>query len=251
MQDNVGDQRDVASAGHRARRGWQRGGTLLGFLLGLIVGLGIAVITAMMVNQASIPFINTTVKAPEKPPVSANTEAAAGRADPAALPDPNRTSNALKPRPQPGTPPATRNEVATVDAPDATTGTAPGAPIPPPLPPPSVIGQTPGRGASSSLIEPSGDEAGTPAASSAPATPSGGGTNYLLQAGAFRSPTEAEGMRGKLLMMGYDAQITQAEVNGQGVYRVRIGPYAGLDAMTRARTRLADNGVEATVVRAR
>jgi cell division protein FtsN len=32
---------------------------------------------------------------------------------------------------------------------------------------------------------------------------------------------------------------------------VRVGPYEGLDAMNRARARLAENGVEATVLRQR
>jgi cell division protein FtsN len=40
-----------------------------------------------------------------------------------------------------------------------------------------------------------------------------------------------------------------AEVNGVTFYRVRVGPFGQLDDMNRARTRLAENGVEASVVR--
>jgi cell division protein FtsN len=77
------------------------------------------------------------------------------------------------------------------------------------------------------------------------------GATYLLQAGAFRGPEDADAMKLRLALMGLEAQIVTAEVSGTTLYRVRVGPYAGLDAMTRARTRLAENGVEATVLRQR
>ena len=74
---------------------------------------------------------------------------------------------------------------------------------------------------------------------------------YLLQAGAFRSSSEAESMKAKLALIGFEARVLTADVNGQTMYRVRIGPYAQLDAMNRARARLAENGIEASVVRQR
>jgi cell division protein FtsN len=77
------------------------------------------------------------------------------------------------------------------------------------------------------------------------------GATYLLQAGAFRGPEDADAMKLRLALMGLEAQIVTAEVSGTTLYRVRVGPYAGLDAMTKARTRLAENGVEATVLRQR
>ena len=58
-------------------------------------------------------------------------------------------------------------------------------------------------------------------------------------------------MKLRLALMGLEAQVVTAEISGATLYRVRVGPYAGLDAMTRARTRLAENGVEATVLRQR
>ncbi len=77
------------------------------------------------------------------------------------------------------------------------------------------------------------------------------GATYLLQAGAFREIEDADAMKLRLALMGLEAQVVTAEVSGTTLYRVRVGPYAGLDAMTRARTRLAENGVEATVLRQR
>ena len=75
--------------------------------------------------------------------------------------------------------------------------------------------------------------------------------SYLLQAGAFRASSDAEAMKAKLALIGFEARILTADVNGQAMYRVRIGPYAQLDAMNRARARLAENGIEASVVRQR
>jgi len=75
--------------------------------------------------------------------------------------------------------------------------------------------------------------------------------SYLLQAGAFRSSSDAEAMKAKLALIGFEARVLTADVNGQTMYRVRIGPYAQLDTMNKARARLAENGIEASVVRQR
>jgi len=91
-----------------------------------------------------------------------------------------------------------------------------------------------------------------PTAPSVPAPEAGDDrASYLLQAGAFRSSSEAEAMKAKLALIGFEAKVLTAEVNGHTMYRVRIGPYAALDTMNRARARLAENGIEASVVRQR
>lgn len=76
-----------------------------------------------------------------------------------------------------------------------------------------------------------------------------GGQQYLLQAGAFRSSPEAENMKVRLALIGFEAQVSDVRVDGRTLYRVRIGPYAQPDAMNRARARLAENGIEVSVVR--
>lgn len=104
--------------------------------------------------------------------------------------------------------------------------------------------------------------AAAPSVASAPssavvAAPSGGVADaqgeaiYLLQAGAFRSSSEAENMKVRLALIGFEARVLDARVNGQTLYRVRVGPYAQLDSMNRARARLAESGIEASVVRQR
>jgi cell division protein FtsN len=109
--------------------------------------------------------------------------------------------------------------------------------------------------------------AGTPAPAAAPdrappasagAAPAGDGAEpaaerslYVLQAGAFRLADDADNMKAKLALIGLEARVQPAEVNGQRIFRVRIGPYVNLDDLNRARARLEENGIESSVVRQR
>ena len=77
------------------------------------------------------------------------------------------------------------------------------------------------------------------------------GEGYVLQAGAFRTVEDAEAMRGRLALLGFEARVIGSEVNGFAVQRVRIGPFARMDEMNRARTKLTESGVEVSVVRVR
>src|SRR5690606_14083246 len=88
-------------------------------------------------------------------------------------------------------------------------------------------------------------------ASRAPAGTAEAASSYVLQAGAFRDQDDAEGMRAKLALIGYEARVVEAEVDGGPMYRVRVGPYADLATMNDVRARLAQVGIEASVVRRR
>ncbi|MCU0764993.1 MAG: SPOR domain-containing protein [Burkholderiaceae bacterium] len=77
------------------------------------------------------------------------------------------------------------------------------------------------------------------------------GSRFLLQAGAFKSSEDADGMRAQLAMLGLDARIFPIEQGGQTLYRVRLGPYGQLDDVNRVRKLLADNSIEAQIVRIR
>jgi len=182
-----------------------RGSTLLGFMIGLIAGLSIAVVVAIFVTRAPVPFVNKANRAPERV-IEPKSQAEA--------PDPNAPLySKARPAQEPAAP-----------AP----GGAPAVAVAPPtVPPPAAPSQPP-----------------------ADARPDDRASD-LLQAGAFRSSSDAEAMKVKLALIGFEARILSADVNGQAMYRVRIGPYAQLDAMNRARARLAENGIEASVVRQR
>lgn len=70
----------------------------------------------------------------------------------------------------------------------------------------------------------------------------------MLQAGAFSNADDAESMRGKLALLGFDSRVSPGERDGATFFRVRLGPYAHIEDLNRARQRLIENGVEATLV---
>jgi cell division septation protein DedD len=60
---------------------------------------------------------------------------------------------------------------------------------------------------------------------------------FTLQLSSFQDRTEAEAFLDTVKAQGYQAQITQAEVEGKGTfYRVRMGSYRSLDAATSAKS---------------
>lgn len=97
----------------------------------------------------------------------------------------------------------------------------------------------------------------TPAAATASAPPTKDelpvteGTRFLLQAGAFKTPDDADGMRARLALIGLDARVYPVESGGQQMFRVRLGPYGQLDDVNRVRRLLAENGIDAQIVRLR
>lgn len=69
-----------------------------------------------------------------------------------------------------------------------------------------------------------------------------------LQAGAFSNADDAESMRGKLALLGFESKVVVGERDGAKLFRVRLGPYARIQDLNAARQRLVENGVEATLV---
>ncbi len=69
-----------------------------------------------------------------------------------------------------------------------------------------------------------------------------------LQAGAFSNADDAESMRGRLALLGFDSRVMAGDREGGRIYRVRLGPYGRIEDLNRARQRLIENGVEATLV---
>lgn len=220
----------------------QRGSTLYGVLAGVLLGLVVAAVVAFYVTQAPNPFVdrasrqNTTTSRPISPSV---------------VPDPN---GGLYGR-------------------DGAAGTAPSGPIATaPAPLPGVVPQQPPAGSPRSELDdliaklpdtpaPVAPTPVAPPASAASASapridkpvasttkPAAKGI-YLLQAGAFRKNDDAESLRARIILLGLPVNVQRAEVNGGQVHRVRVGPFARLDDMNRARVMLGENKIESAVVR--
>ena len=73
--------------------------------------------------------------------------------------------------------------------------------------------------------------------------------SYFIQAGAFRTPEDAEQQRAKLSLMGYQAKVTEREQSGRTVYRVRLGPFDKKDDADKTKEKLESNAIETALVR--
>lgn len=216
------------------------GGTLMGFVIGLLVGLGAALAVAVYVTRVPIPFVDRNV--------SRNPDQDALEAERNKGWNPNR---GLGGAPVPTTP-----------APAAPAAGAPGAIVVPPadgqaLPPAPAAGAAT-RPASDPLGDLVQSRLGQPgAAAPAPAAPAATAAaapgadpfTYFVQAGAFRTPEDAEAQRAKLAMLGIDAQVTEREQNGRTVYRVRVGPFNQKALADLTLEQLQVNHIESALVR--
>jgi cell division protein FtsN len=75
---------------------------------------------------------------------------------------------------------------------------------------------------------------------------------YFVQAGAFQNPADADGLKARLALAGLVANVEPANLPDKGTwYRVRLGPFTQLDEINRVRATLAQNGVDASLVKIR
>ena len=70
-----------------------------------------------------------------------------------------------------------------------------------------------------------------------------------MQAGAFRTPEDAETQRAKLGMLGLDAKISEREQSGHTVYRVRVGPFGNKEEAEKTKDKLESGGFDTALVR--
>ncbi|MGY6517992.1 MAG: SPOR domain-containing protein [Lysobacteraceae bacterium] len=89
-----------------------------------------------------------------------------------------------------------------------------------------------------------------PGAPAAP-PPATAGERYVLQAGAFRSNSDAEALRARIALSGLVARVESARIDNDTVYRVRLGPYTSASQIAGAREQLAANGIESVAIRDR
>lgn len=89
-----------------------------------------------------------------------------------------------------------------------------------------------------------------PAAADSEATPAKAAEALFLQAGAFQKTQDADNLKARLALMGFDASVQPFTVADKGtLQRVRIGPFKSPEEMNRARTILAQAGVQTTLVK--
>lgn len=229
----------------------QRGGTLLGLVLGLVIGLTIALGVAMYVTKVPMPFSNKNQSrsadqdaveaqknkdwnpngAIQSKPVTPEAPADSATANPGA-------ATAGAPNPNAPTPAVTADPLADLVK-KQSQNSAPAAPMP-----------------AASMSAPSTNaplpSAPPPAATPQPANKAAAANDpftYFVQAGAFKSATDADAQKAKLSMMGIEAKVSEREQAGRAIFRVRSGPFDDKDQAEKIKARLDANGMDAALVR--
>ena len=73
--------------------------------------------------------------------------------------------------------------------------------------------------------------------------------HYVLQVASFRNMTEADGLKAKLLLLGFEPVVQSVAINSdENWFRVRIGPYTDRDSLEAARIRLRADGYDNPLV---
>jgi len=75
--------------------------------------------------------------------------------------------------------------------------------------------------------------------------------HYILQAGAFGGSGDAEAVKAKIALLGLNARVESAAINGKTVYRVRMGPYGTATELAAAKGKLANGGLPAMAIKAK
>lgn len=227
----------------------QRGGTILGFILGLVVGLAVAFGVAVYVSKVPVPFLDKAglrgagqdaVEAeknknwdPNSPLYGKNP--ARPNAPAAALPSDAPAADTADAAPT----------VTTVTLPDKDSKEAKAAA----KEAKEAKEATASKDAASA--DPLGDlaTAKTAAAAGADNKDNKDPFTYFVQAGAFRSQSDASAQRAKLAMLGWEARVTEREQGGQTMHRVRLGPFDKRAQADQIRSKLDAAGVESNLVR--
>ena len=77
------------------------------------------------------------------------------------------------------------------------------------------------------------------------------GDRYILLAGSFESDREADALRARLALLGFESSIQKSTVGkGETRYRVRLGPYSSEQA-SQARERLRAQHINVVILKAR
>lgn len=186
-----------------------RGGTVLGIFIGLVLGLVLATVIAVYMTKAPVPFITNKTGTP--PPRASAPTQDRSLAETARPAEPPRVA---VPTAEPASKDKQRFDFYRI-----------------------LPGQE----------EPVTDKELRQAAKKGTAGPR---ELYVVQAGAFQNPADADNLKARLALIGLQASVEPATLPDKGTwYRVRLGPYAQLDEINRVRGQLAQNGVEASLVK--
>lgn len=188
------------------------GGTLLGIFIGLVLGILISLGVVLFLNKAALPFQDKYEGASKPSAANGNGQTAT----PLALP--GKPGGTVPEKQRLDFYGILEGKTATTNPPVATTKVAPAT-----------------------------------TATTAPATatePPVVAELLYLQLGAFQKAADAENLKAKLALTGFDAAVQEVDIPNKGtMQRVRVGPFANAAEMNAARERLSQAGIAGTVIK--
>ena len=197
-----------------APRRYQRGGTLLGVFIGLVLGIALAATVGLYVTGGW----------------KAYQQQIAGNRDARDVREPAKTAKADGDKPRfdfykilpGGEDPKSAARPAPADKPALR---APGVPA------------APDKAQAGEAV------ASVEAGAKAP-------ERFWLQAGSFTTEGDAENLRARLAMAGWEAQMQPGQLADKATrYRVRLGPYDNVTELNRVKGELARRGFDVAVIR--
>lgn len=199
------------------------GGTLLGVFIGIVVGLGMAASVAyyLMKNNPALPMPRLSRDAQE----SARDDAKVARNDEKPRFDFYKILPGIEEPKVQAAAPGDRGDRAVVEqAKDHASDK------------PMIAAVAPQKAAMPT------DAAVKPAARPV--------DRFWLQAGSFTTAPDAENLRARLALAGWEASVQQGALPDNTIrYRVRLGPYDNADELGRMKSELAKRGFDVAVIR--
>jgi cell division protein FtsN len=221
------DRRPPPRRSPRPTRRSGAGGTLFGIFVGIIVGLGLAAGVAfwLMRNNPAVQWPSLGKDSRDAARDASRTPAQAAAPDKPRFDFYKILPGVEEPKVQAKAPPERTDRVdrAVVEQSKA------GAPASVPLP-----------GAPDTKV----------ATAEPPAKAIKPGERYWLQAGSFSAQADAENLKARLALAGWEANVQPGTLPDKAVrYRVRIGPYDNADELNRMKAELARRGFDVAVIK--
>lgn len=198
----------------------ERGGTLLGVFIGLVLGIALAAAVALYVTGGW----------------KAYQQSIAGSRDARDAREPAKMAKAETDKP--------RFDFYKILPGGEEPKTVPPKPVPPDR---AVADKAAGR---TGTEAPPADKpkAGESVATADPAAKAP--ERFWLQAGSFTNESDAENLRARLALAGWEAQLQQGTLADKATrYRVRLGPYDNAAELNRVKGELARRGFDVAVIR--
>jgi cell division protein FtsN len=73
--------------------------------------------------------------------------------------------------------------------------------------------------------------------------------SFLLQAGSFSAPADADRLQANLALLGFESHVQRVTIEDDVFNRVRIGPIGDLEAAKRTQRRLRDAGIDTLLMK--